>query len=198
MQQTNEKNTAQSQLQSSSQPQRSQSKVATDGDWHQCYLGLGSNLVNKLGTPTEHIKQAVLQLKAQAQIKNVCLSSLYASKPMGPQDQPDFINAVVELETTLEPLPLLAVCQQLEQNAQRQRLRHWGERSLDVDILLYANQTIQLPTLTIPHAGIKERNFVLVPLAELNPHVLIDGIKVTNYPLTHDQAGLNKLPELST
>ena len=170
----------------------------THDDWQLCYLGLGSNLANELGTPTEHIKKAVQQLHTHAQIKDVRLSSLYASKPMGPQDQPDFINAVVELQTTLEPLALLAVCQQLEQNAQRQRLRHWGERSLDVDVLIYANQTIQLPTLTVPHAGIKERNFVLVPLAELNPHVLIDGIAVTKYPLTHELSGLNKLPEPPT
>lgn len=187
------------QPQAQSQPQnQSQPHANTDSDWQLCYLGLGSNLANELGTPTEHIKQAVTQLQMHAQIKNVRLSSLYASKPMGPQDQPDFINAVVELQTTLEPLALLAVCQQLEQNAQRQRLRHWGERSLDVDILLYANQTIQLPTLTVPHAGIKERNFVLVPLAELNPHALIAGIAVTKLPLTHELSGLKKLPEPPT
>lgn len=176
---------------------KSEMSIKTD-DWQLCYLGLGSNLANELGTPTEHIRQAVQQLETQAQIKNVRVSSLYGSKPMGPQDQPDFINAVVELQTTLEPLQLLSVCQQLEQNAQRQRLRHWGERSLDVDILLYANQTIQLPTLTIPHAGIKERNFVLVPLAELNPSALIDGMVVTKYPLSHEHSGLNKLPKPPT
>ena len=159
----------------------------------KCYLGLGSNLANHLGTPTEHIEQAVIQLNAHPQIHNVRLSSLYASKPMGPQDQPDFVNAVVELETTLEPLDLLSVCHQLEQNAQRQRLRHWGERSLDVDILLYGEQSIQLPTLTIPHIGIGERNFVLVPLAELNPNITIHGTAIKDMELSHDHTGLRQL-----
>ncbi|WP_227429041.1 2-amino-4-hydroxy-6-hydroxymethyldihydropteridine diphosphokinase [Psychrobacter sp. I-STPA6b] len=162
--------------------------------WQQCYLGLGSNLSNELGNPKQHIAQAIAQLKAHPHIRHIQVSSLYSSKPMGPQDQPDFINAVVGLETTLEPLQLLDTCQQLEQNAQRQRLRHWGERSLDVDILLYGEQHIQLPTLTIPHAGINQRNFVLVPLAELNPKLIIHGKSIEQYPMSHDYTGLRKLP----
>ena len=193
------KQTAETLAQCQTQTQaQAQTKSATDPRWQLCYLGLGSNLANELGTPTEHIKYAVTQLNTHPQIKDVRISSLYASKPMGPQDQPDFVNAVVELQTTLEPLALLEVCQQLEQNAQRQRLRHWGERSLDVDILLYGEQTIQLPTLTVPHAGIKARNFVLVPLAELNPSALIDGMAVTKYPLSLDMSGLNKLSDPPT
>ena len=166
--------------------------------WVTCYLGLGSNLANELGTPVEHLQQAINSLRQHNAIRKVQVSSLYASAPMGPQDQPDFVNCVVGFATNLPPLALLTLCQQLEQEARRARLRHWGERSLDVDVLIYANQTIQLPTLTVPHAGIKERNFVLVPLAELNPHVLIDGIAVTKYPLTHELSGLNKLPEPPT
>ena len=156
----------------------------------RCYLGLGGNLTNELGTPSEHIHQAVAMLQARDDIHQVRLSSLYASKPMGPQDQPDFINAVVEIVTELAPLALLAVCQQLEQAAQRVRLRHWGERSLDVDLLLYGEQQVALPTLTVPHAGIRERNFVLVPLAELNPNLVIHGRPITEYAASSDWSGL--------
>ena len=156
----------------------------------RCYLGLGGNLTNELGTPSEHIHQAVAMLQARNDIHQVRLSSLYASKPMGPQDQPDFINAVVEIVTELAPLALLAVCQQLEQAAQRVRLRHWGERSLDVDLLLYGEQQVALPTLTVPHAGIRERNFVLVPLAELNPDLIIHGRPITEYAVSSDWSGL--------
>jgi 2-amino-4-hydroxy-6-hydroxymethyldihydropteridine diphosphokinase len=167
------------------------------GDQNQqpqrCYLGLGGNLTNELGTPSEHIHQAVATLQARDDISHVRLSSLYASKPMGPQDQPDFINAVVEIETSLAPLALLAVCQQLEQDAQRVRLRRWGERSLDVDLLLYGDQQISLPTLTVPHAGIRERNFVLVPLAELNPSLVIHGSAIAEYAASQDWSGLTQL-----
>lgn len=162
-----------------------------------CYLGLGGNLSNELGSPTEHILRAVATLKSRSDVRQVRLSSLYASKPMGPQDQPDFINAVVELVTDLPPLALLAVCQQLEQDAERVRLRRWGERSLDVDLLLYGDQQLALPSLIVPHAGIRERNFVLVPLAELNPNLAIHGRPISEYPASKDWSGLTKLAKLA-
>ena len=168
------------------------------GKGHQgnvcCYLGLGGNLTNELGTPEQHIRQAVASLSEHAQINQVRLSSLYASKPMGPQDQPDFINAVVEIETTLAPLDLLDLCQQLEQNAQRIRRRRWGERSLDVDVLLYGNEQIVLPTLTVPHVGMRERNFVLIPLLELNPDLIIQDMPINELPASQDWSGLKRLP----
>lgn len=159
----------------------------------RCYLGLGGNLTNELGTPEQHIRQAVASLSAHAQIDHVRCSSLYASKPMGPQDQPDFINAVVEIETTLAPLELLDLCQQLEQNAQRIRRRRWGERSLDVDMLLYGNEQIVLPALTVPHVGMRERNFVLIPLSELNPDLIIQGIPMNELAASQDWSGLKRL-----
>ena len=112
---------------------------------------------------------------------------------MGPQDQPDFINAVVEIETTLKPHDLLSLCQQLEQQAQRVRLRHWGERSLDVDVLLYGDEQVDSPTLTVPHPGITQRNFVLIPLAELNPTVKINGIAIADLEQSQDWSGLSRL-----
>lgn len=160
---------------------------------YRCYLGMGSNLTTELGSPAEHIQQAAQSLKGHHAINYVRLSSLYQSVPLGPQDQPDFVNAVVEVDTTLSPLALLQLCQQLEQQAQRVRLRHWGERSLDVDILLYGDKTIDLPQLTVPHLGVLERNFVLIPLAELNPKLSINGTSIKDIPLSLDWTGLKKL-----
>lgn len=161
--------------------------------WVGCYVGLGSNLVNELGSPLDHLQQAVASMREHEQIREIQVSSFYASAPMGPQDQPDFVNAVVGFETTLTPFALLAFCQQLEQLAKRARLRRWGERSLDVDILLYGEAQMTEPKLTIPHAGLPERNFVLIPLRELAPTLLIAGIPVTDYPQSADWTGLKLL-----
>ncbi|WP_299331230.1 2-amino-4-hydroxy-6-hydroxymethyldihydropteridine diphosphokinase [uncultured Psychrobacter sp.] len=158
--------------------------------WITCYLGLGSNLANELGSPIEHLQQALLSLEQHQDIRELRVSSYYASAPMGPQDQPDFINAVVEIETTLAPLALLALCQQLEKQAQRERVRRWGERSLDVDILLYGQQQIDEPALIVPHAGLHERNFMLVPLRELAPELMINGQPLSAHPLSADWSGL--------
>lgn len=164
-----------------------------DLSWVRCYLGLGSNLANELGSPVEHLRQALESLREHKDIRQVAVSSFYASAPMGPQDQPDFINAVAGFETTLSALDLLAFCQQLEQNAKRARLRHWGERSLDVDILLYGQAQITEPQLTIPHARLTERNFVLLPLRELAPKLIIADKPISDYPLSADWTGLKRL-----
>ncbi|WP_352336802.1 2-amino-4-hydroxy-6-hydroxymethyldihydropteridine diphosphokinase [Psychrobacter sp. 16-MNA-CIBAN-0192] len=162
-----------------------------------CYLGLGSNIANELGSPIVHVQQAIEGLRQNDDIRNVRVSSFYASAPMGPQDQPDFINAVVGIETSLAPLALLDVCQALEQSAKRARLRHWGERSLDVDLLLYGQDKITEPRLTVPHAGIGERNFVLIPLRELAPDIVIAGQPINRYPQASDWTGLNILADKS-
>ncbi len=161
--------------------------------WVRCYLGLGSNLATELGSPVQHIQYALMALGQHGQIRDLQVSSFYASKPMGPQDQPDFINAVAGFETTLAPLELLDVCQYLESEAKRARLRHWGERSLDVDILLYGQTQINETRLTVPHAGISNRNFVLVPLRELAPILMIAGKPIVDYPLSADWADLTQL-----
>ncbi|WP_201545260.1 2-amino-4-hydroxy-6-hydroxymethyldihydropteridine diphosphokinase [Psychrobacter immobilis] len=164
-----------------------------DATWVTCYVGLGSNLTNELGSPVEHLQQAVATMQEQEQIRVVRVSSCYASAPMGPQDQPDFINAVAGFETTLTSFELLNFCQALELQAKRERVRRWGERSLDVDILLYGDVQISETQLTVPHAGLPERNFVLIPLRELAPELIIAGKPITDYPLSHDWTGLKLL-----
>ncbi|MFI8553651.1 2-amino-4-hydroxy-6-hydroxymethyldihydropteridine diphosphokinase [Psychrobacter sp. NPDC077938] len=164
-----------------------------NSNWVTCYVGLGSNLANELGSPADHLQQALAVMRAHEQVREVSVSSFYASAPMGPQDQPDFVNAVAGFETTFAPYELLAFCQQLESMAKRARLRRWGERSLDVDILLYGETQITDPTLTIPHAGLGDRNFVLIPLRELAPNLTIAGKLIGDYSQSRDWTGLTLL-----
>ncbi len=167
--------------------------MSNNQTWVTAYLGLGSNLANELGSPIEHLQQAMKSLESHQAIRQLQVSSYYASAPMGPQDQPDFVNAVVAIETTLSPFELLDLCQQLETQAQRERLRRWGERSLDVDILLYGQQHIDEPNLTIPHIGLTERNFVLLPLRELAPDIMINEQPISVYQRSEDWTGLKLL-----
>ncbi len=164
-----------------------------DSHWVTCYVGLGSNLSNELGSPTDHLQQALESMKNSEKIRDISVSSFYASAPMGPQDQPDFINAVAGFETVMTPFELLSFCQQLESMAKRARLRRWGERSLDVDILLYGDMQIAEPQLTVPHAGLRERNFVLIPLRELAPHLTILDKPIADYLQSDDWTGLKLL-----
>lgn len=138
-----------------------------------CYIGLGANLNN----PKEQLHIA---LQALAQLPHSQLrrtSSFYASHPQGPQDQPDYVNAVAELETSLPPLALLDALQQQERDQGRIKLRHWGERCIDLDILLYDDLQLNSERLTVPHYELKNRSFVVEPLLELRPDLILpDGM----------------------
>ncbi|WP_038150407.1 2-amino-4-hydroxy-6-hydroxymethyldihydropteridine diphosphokinase [Thiomicrorhabdus chilensis] len=136
---------------------------------HPVYIGLGSNLQD----PASQIEQSFQTLDQLSQTRLVKHSRLYSSKPLGPQDQPDFVNAVCLIETELDPQTLLAALQEIEHNQGRIKKRRWGERNIDLDILLYADQKLQTQTLTIPHPEIAQRDFVLLPLAEITPGLLI-------------------------
>lgn len=132
------------------------------------YIGLGSNL----GDSRQILTQAVSRLSTLGPVK---VSRLYQSPPMGPQDQPHYYNAVAQLETVLEPLPLLDQLQAFEQEAGRVRLRWWGERTLDLDLLLYGQQSIQHERLNVPHIGLLERDFVVIPLLDLDASLSVNG-----------------------
>lgn len=140
------------------------------------YIGLGSNL----GDSKVILTEAVHKLASLGDVKT---SKLYQSPPMGPQDQPNYLNAVVQLSTNLAPLALLDELQRFEQESGRVRLRHWGERTLDLDLLIYAEQKIQHERLTVPHVGVMERDFVLIPLLDLDPDLHIDGIALKLLPV---------------
>lgn len=135
------------------------------------YLGLGSNLDN----PERQLERACEELAVLPQSRLVSRSSLYRSAPMGPEDQPDYLNAVVCLETALEPERLLDHLLRIEQAHARVRTRHWGPRTLDLDILLYGDEKIDSERLQVPHPGLADRNFVLYPLAEIAADLSIPG-----------------------
>jgi 2-amino-4-hydroxy-6-hydroxymethyldihydropteridine diphosphokinase len=142
---------------------------------HQAYIGLGSNQ----GNSREHILQAVTAFDGIRATQCLRVSSLYQSKAHGPS-QPDYLNAVALLNTQLEPEELLDALQQIEQTHQRVREVHWGPRSLDLDILLFDQLIITSDRLTLPHPFMTQRNFVLIPLAEIEPELILpDGRPLT-------------------
>ena len=139
------------------------------------YIALGSNL----NMPIQQLKLAIQAIAdlPDTEIKKV--SSLYQSQPLGPQDQPDYVNAVACLDTGLSPLALLDALQNIENGQGRIRLRRWGERTLDLDILLYDNQIIHNERLTVPHYDMQNREFVIVPLYEISPELILpDGVSL--------------------
>ncbi|HDL5820690.1 TPA: 2-amino-4-hydroxy-6-hydroxymethyldihydropteridine diphosphokinase, partial [Mannheimia haemolytica] len=131
------------------------------------YIALGSNLEN----PLEQLKQAVEKLKKFA--NEFEISPFYGSKPVGPQDQPDYVNAVAKFSTDLSPTALLDKLQSIENEQGRVRVRRWGERTLDLDIILYGNQQIQTERLNVPHIEMKNREFVIVPMFDLTPDLVL-------------------------
>lgn len=135
------------------------------------WIGLGSNLEN----PRKQVSDAFAELGELPKTQLVRTSRLWQSKPFGPQNQPDFINAVAEIKTQLIPLELLVELQNLENLHQRKRERHWGPRTLDLDLLIYEQVQLASAQLTLPHPGIAERAFVLCPLAELDENLEVPG-----------------------
>jgi len=144
----------------------------------QALIGLGSNLDH----PAQRLISALRALQRLPDLTLCHHSRLYASAPVGPQDQPDYVNAVATVDTTLAPHALLHTLQALELAAGRQRLRHWGERTLDLDILLIGDSCIDSDDLQVPHPQMTRRAFVLQPLLEICPHALLpDGTALSSF-----------------
>lgn len=131
----------------------------------QVYVALGANLAE----PEQQLDVAVTALKTLALNNTLSVSAYYRSKPMGDVIQPDYVNAVAGFQTELLPIELLDALQDIEQQQGRLRLERWGPRTLDLDLLLYGTQHINQPRLCVPHYGMKQRSFVLVPLADIAP-----------------------------
>jgi 2-amino-4-hydroxy-6-hydroxymethyldihydropteridine diphosphokinase len=155
------------------------------------YIGLGSNLEN----PSNQILSARKAIKLLVHTKEQAFSSLYHSPPMGPQDQPDYVNAVMTVTTSLPPMDLLRALQTIENNHGRIRLgKRWSARTLDLDILLYDELVINTPDLIVPHVGLTERAFVLYPLYEIAPQLVIPNKgKLVDLLANCSLAGLKKL-----
>ena len=129
---------------------------------HCVYLGLGANL----NSPKKQLDNAITALKKLPDCEFISVSHYYASKPMGPQDQPDYINAVACINTTLSPEKLLDLTQAIElEHGRVRKAERWGPRTLDIDMLLFDAQTINTERLIVPHYGLTEREFVRVSTA---------------------------------
>jgi len=152
------------------------------------YLALGSNLAQ----PLDQVNAALEALAALPQTRLAACSSFYRSTPLGPQDQPDYLNAVVALDTTLLPEALLDATQAIEQRQGRVRkAERWGPRTLDLDMLLYGDQVISTPRLTVPHYDMMNREFMLYPLAEIAPDLVFpDGTVLKQHLTGIDRNGL--------
>lgn len=153
------------------------------------YVALGSNLDD----PIEQVIVAFEALSALPGTRVTARSTLYGSRPMGPADQPDYVNAVAGLDTTLDPHGLLDQLQAIEDRAGRDRSGpRWGPRTLDLDLLLYGDTRCEDERMTLPHPGITERAFVLVPLAEIAPELVLPGEDRPVAHLAHwiDRSGL--------
>ncbi len=146
--------------------------------WYPAYVGIGSNLDD----PVKQVRRAISTLSKLADCSSFRVSSLYRSAPLGPAAQPDFINAVAAFLTRKTAQSLLTSLQSIENDHGRTRSdERWGPRTLDLDLLLYSGAVIDEPKLTVPHPRIHERNFVLLPLCELAPHLIVPGVgKVVN------------------
>lgn len=155
------------------------------------YIGLGSNLAQ----PEKQIQAAYTSLAALPDTNLINASSLYRSQPMGPQDQPDYVNAVVLIETRLSPDNLLQHTQLIEhQQGRIRKANRWGPRTLDLDMLLYGSQQIDSEHLTVPHSGMTQREFVLYPLFEITPELTLpSGEKLSDLVQACPINGLQKM-----
>jgi 2-amino-4-hydroxy-6-hydroxymethyldihydropteridine diphosphokinase len=143
----------------------------------RAFLGLGSNLEDREG----NLERAAGLLAATPGIEVTAASSVYGTRPVGVTDQPDFLNQVLEVRTSLSPHALLRRCLAVEEEMGRVRLRRWGPRLIDIDLLLYGEEVVEDEELTLPHPEMAGRAFVLVPLLELDPgSTLPDGRRLAD------------------
>jgi 2-amino-4-hydroxy-6-hydroxymethyldihydropteridine diphosphokinase len=141
--------------------------------WRPVYIGIGSNLES----PEDQVRQAIAALGDLPDSILVSESGLYYSSPMGPSDQPDFVNAVVALLTQANAREMMSQMQEIERQQGRERDgERWGPRTIDLDLLAYAGQIINEDELIVPHPGIADRNFVLLPWQEIAPHYRVPGL----------------------
>lgn len=138
--------------------------------WTPAYVALGSNLDD----PALQVRRAFAELRQLTSSRLIAHSSLYQSAPLGPQDQPAFVNAMVGLLTQLSALDLLAQLQAIERRMGRETpILRWGPRLIDLDVVMYGDMRSDTSELQLPHPGLMQRNFVAAPLAEIAPHLIL-------------------------
>ncbi|WEX07422.1 2-amino-4-hydroxy-6-hydroxymethyldihydropteridine diphosphokinase [Chelativorans sp. AA-79] len=157
----------------------------------RAFLGLGGNL----GDPARSMAIALQTLDRHADLDVARVSSLYRAPPWGKTDQPDFLNAVAEIETRLQPRELLDLCLDTERALKRERYERWGPRLIDIDVLMFGDRRISQDALEIPHPRMLQRAFVLVPLAEIAPGLMLEGRSIGDHLETLDAAGIERISD---
>lgn len=157
----------------------------------RAFIGLGGNM----GDPAASMARALRLLDSSAGVRVSKVSRLYRTPPWGKLDQAEFRNACAALETDLAPAALLDLALALEQRLKRVRLERWGPRTIDIDVLAYGEARVETDRLTLPHPRIRERAFVLIPLAELNPDLNIEGHPVRHWLKGLDATGIEAVTE---
>ncbi len=159
--------------------------------WYPAYVGIGSNLQG----PSRQVEAAAALLAEVPGTRLVAVSSLYRSAAFGGVEQPDFVNAVAAILTTLSPAALLQALQAVETRQGRERgATRWGPRVIDLDLLVYSREKIDSPELTLPHPGIGERNFVLLPLGDIAPDLVIPDLgRVADIPVNMNEPGISRI-----
>jgi len=152
--------------------------------WRPAYVAIGSNLQS----PRDRVLEAMTQIAALSTVRTLLGSRLYLSRPMGPQDQPDFVNAAAGFLTTLSPRELLTELLEIERRMGRNRQERWGPRVIDLDLIWMLDAVVAEPGLTVPHPGVSIRNFVLYPLADIAPTIKIPGMG-TVFDMKHSVSG---------
>ncbi|RVA09562.1 2-amino-4-hydroxy-6-hydroxymethyldihydropteridine diphosphokinase [Mesorhizobium sp. M7A.F.Ca.US.002.01.1.1] len=153
------------------------------------YLSLGGNL----GDPAKSMSAALRMLDADADTRVTGVSSLYRTPPWGKLDQPDFLNAAAQISTVLAPRALLDLCLDAERKLKRVREERWGPRLIDIDILVFGDRVIHETGLEVPHPRMLERAFVLAPLAEIAPGLVVSGRSITDRLVAVDTSGIERL-----
>ncbi|SJZ87420.1 2-amino-4-hydroxy-6-hydroxymethyldihydropteridine diphosphokinase [Consotaella salsifontis] len=153
------------------------------------HIGLGGNL----GDPRAAMAMALAMLDGRGDTTLVAVSALYETPPWGKTDQPPFLNACASLDTALEPEALLDACLETERALKRERTERWGPRTLDVDLLDWSGREIATERLHLPHPRASERAFVLVPLADIAPKLVLAGRTVEDWLAATDTAGIRRI-----
>ncbi|MBA4798716.1 MAG: 2-amino-4-hydroxy-6-hydroxymethyldihydropteridine diphosphokinase [Rhizobiales bacterium] len=154
--------------------------------WLAATLGLGGNI----GDPVAAMAEALRRLDERADCRVTSVSRLYRTPPWGKTDQADFYNACAAVETLLEPQELLAACLEIERTMKRVRVERWGPRTIDIDILTFGDRVIDAEHLKVPHPRMTERAFVLMPLADIDPSLVVKGEAVASWLDRADRTGI--------
>lgn len=161
--------------------------IGPDHPWETAALGLGGNI----GDPVSAMARALQTLDARKDCRVSAVSRLYLTPPWGKTDQADFFNCCALIETELEPEELLDLCLALEREMKRVRAERWGPRTLDIDLLSYGDRVQKSQALEIPHPRMTERAFVMLPLADLAPQMMINGRKAESWAGSLNSTGIS-------